>query len=239
MSNNQFVIPAGILGIALILSAGVGAWAFFAVRSLDNTLSVTGSAKVAITADIAKWSVSVTRSAYESTLPSVTAQVQADAKQVVTFMKNAGIIEDKISVSPISSYAEYSQDANAPKRYTIRQDVRIESNDPNKVKQMSQDISSLTLKGLILEIGTPEYYVSTLPDIRVSLLGKAVEDARARAKSVADATGQKVGKLKSAASGVVQVLAPNSIDVSDYGSYDLSSINKEVMVTARAVFFVQ
>lgn len=237
--KNQFIVPAAVLGGALILSACVGAWAFFAVRSLDNTLSVTGSAKVAISADVAKWSVSVTRSAYEATLPSVTARVQADTKEVVAFMKNAGIAEDKISVSPIASFAEYSQDANAPKRYTIRQDVRIESNDPKQVKQMSQDISSLTGKGLILEIGTPEYYVSTLPDIRVSLMGKAVEDARARATSIAEATGQKVGKLKSAASGVVQVLAPNSIDVSDYGSYDLASIDKEVMVTARAIFFVQ
>jgi hypothetical protein len=48
-----------------------------------------------------------------------------------------------------------------------------------------------------------------------------------------------VGRLKSASSGVVQVLAPNSIDVSDYGSYDLQTIDKEVMLTARAVFFVR
>ena len=57
--------------------------------------------------------------------------------------------------------------------------------------------------------------------------------------SIASSTGQTVGKLKSASSGVVQVMQPNSTDVSDYGSYDTSTIEKEVSVTARAVFFVR
>jgi hypothetical protein len=32
------------------------------------------------------------------------------------------------------------------------------------------------------------------------------------------------------------VLVPNSVDVSDYGSYDTSSIEKEIMVTVHPVF---
>jgi hypothetical protein len=35
------------------------------------------------------------------------------------------------------------------------------------------------------------------------------------------------------------VLAPNSIDVSDYGQYDTSSVEKEVMITVRTTFQVQ
>jgi hypothetical protein len=34
----------------------------------------------------------------------------------------------------------------------------------------------------------------------------------------------------------VQVLKVNSTDVSDYGAYDTSTIEKEVMVTITAVF---
>lgn len=73
----------------------------------------------------------------------------------------------------------------------------------------------------------------------MSLLGAAVSDAKARAEQIAGATKQKVGKLKSAQSGVVQVLRSNSIDVADYGMYDTSTIEKEVMVTVRATFLVQ
>ena len=81
-----------------------------------------------------------------------------------------------------------------------------------------------------------EYYISSLPELRVSLLGEAVKDAESRANSLAEASGKRVGKLKSASSGVVQVLSTNSTDISDYGSYDTSQINKQVMVTVKASF---
>ena len=73
----------------------------------------------------------------------------------------------------------------------------------------------------------------------MALIGKAVQDAKARAESIAKSTGQSVGALKSASSGVVQVMAPNSVDISDYGSYDTSTIDKQIMVTARATFFLK
>ena len=45
-----------------------------------------------------------------------------------------------------------------------------------------------------------------------------------------------IGTLRSASSGVVQVLPQGGIEISDYGSYDTQSMNKEVMVTVRATF---
>jgi hypothetical protein len=78
-----------------------------------------------------------------------------------------------------------------------------------------------------------------LSDLRVSLLGDALKDAKARANEIARASNQNIGKLKSASSGVVQVLAPNSTDTSDYGTYDTSTINKDISVTVRATFVVR
>ena len=121
----------------------------------------------------------------------------------------------------------------------MHEQVTVNSDDVALIDKLSKDIASLAGKGIIVSANQPEYYVSTLPDIRVALIGKAVEDAKARAESIAKSTGQSVGALKSAASGVVQVMAPNSVDVSDYGSYDTSTIDKKVMVTARATFFLK
>jgi hypothetical protein len=45
-----------------------------------------------------------------------------------------------------------------------------------------------------------------------------------------------VGALRSASSGVVQVLPEGGVEISDYGTYDTQNINKEVMVTVRADF---
>jgi hypothetical protein len=84
-----------------------------------------------------------------------------------------------------------------------------------------------------------EYTYSKLPELRVSLLKDAMTDARARANSIASSDGKGVGALTSASIGVVQVLSPSSTSVEDYGAYDTSSIEKEVMVTVRASFQVR
>jgi hypothetical protein len=81
-----------------------------------------------------------------------------------------------------------------------------------------------------------EYSYTKLPELRVSLLSDAVKDAKARAAKLAESSGKKVDVLKSASVGVVQVLPVNSVDVSDYGTYDTSKIDKDVMVTVKAAF---
>jgi hypothetical protein len=72
--------------------------------------------------------------------------------------------------------------------------------------------------------------------MRVKLLTEAVKDATLRANAIAENSGRGVGELRNAVGGVVQVLPAGGIEVSDYGSYDTVSLNKEVMVTTRATF---
>ncbi len=55
--------PAGVLAIGFIVAALIGAYAFYSVRSLSNTLTVTGSATATSTADTGKLTVTVSRSA--------------------------------------------------------------------------------------------------------------------------------------------------------------------------------
>lgn len=71
------------------------------------------------------------------------------------------------------------------------------------------------------------------------MLSDAIKDAKARAEKIAGSSGKRVGIIKSASAGVVQVLSPNSIDISDYGTYDTSSIEKEIMVTVKALFTIR
>jgi len=233
------VWAAFTLGLCLIAAAAVGAYAFYRVHTLDNTLSVTGSATEDAVSDSAKWTVSLSRSAYEDSIAAAQTRVTADAKQVMAFFSKAGISDDKITTSPIFVDQEYSSDANAPRRYTVRTDVSIQSDNPQLVQKLSKDINTLAAQGIVISAQTPQYFISSLPDLRVSLIGKAVTDAKARAEQIAKATGRTVGALQSASGGVVQVLSPDSVDVADYGSYDTSTINKTVMVTARATFYLR
>lgn len=239
--KNQFVPLGVLLGIAIIIAVGVGAWAAIAIKNASNTLSVTGSAQIAATADVAKWTITATRSAGEGATTAVGAQVSADAKKIQNYLTSNGVAADAITLGVMHTDQDYSYNktAGTPNSYIIRQDITVASSSPAIIKSLAQGISTLAGQGVAFTTQDPQYYVSNLPDIRVSLMKAAVDDAKARAEQIVKSTGQSVGRLQSASSGVVQVMAPNSSDVSDYGTYDTSTIDKQVMVTVRATFFVQ
>ena len=71
------------------------------------------------------------------------------------------------------------------------------------------------------------------------MLAKATEDAKQRATSMANSTGNKIGFMRSAKMGVFQITSVTSTDVSDYGENDTSSLDKKVMAVLTASFAIE
>lgn len=237
---NQPFVPATLsLGLFVFLGFAVFSYSFYSARGGQGVLSVTGSAKTEVKADSAKWTLSVYRSAYQDGLQSAYLSVASDIAGVKAYFKQQGIAEESITQNTVTADQDWSGSQNGPTRYNVHQEITIESSDVDKVQTLSQNVGVFFSRGYSVSPRQPEYYVSTLPDLRVQLLGKAIADAKARAEEIAKSGNTSVGKLQSASSGVVQVLAPNSTNVEDYGSYDTSTVQKEVSVTARASFGVR
>lgn len=229
-------VPAAIISIAFVLSAIIAGYTFYSIRSLDNSLSVTGSAKEGVKADTAKWSITVNKIAYEGGVSNAYTEVSSNLAKVKAFLLKNGVKAEEVSISPIFS-DDYWGKENV-RQINVRQVITVSTSEVNRIKTISENTTVLAEQGVIFSPSSPEYYISNLPQLRVSLIGKAVTDAQARAASIAKSTGQHVGSLKSASSGVVQVMQSNSNDVSDYGQYDTSTIEKDVMVSVRATFGV-
>ncbi|MFA6314809.1 MAG: SIMPL domain-containing protein [Candidatus Paceibacterota bacterium] len=235
-----FVLPALVIGLAILLSSFVGAATFLKARSLDDALSVTGSAKMRVTADSVKWSFNISRRVTEYTLQSGYSNMAKDLTAVKNFLSQNGLKEEQITIAPIYMEEMYKDpNSSGPREITLRQSIMVQSTDVAGITSLAKSTEILTTTGIFLSSFSPEYFYSKLAELRVSLLSDAIKDAKARANEIAKSSGQSVGSLKSASSGVVQVLAPNSVEVDSYGSYDTSSIEKDVMVTVRAVFFVK
>ncbi len=239
MQKNTYIIPSIIIGVAMILAVVVGAFTFIASRSFDNTLSVTGSTSKKVVADRATWSMSLSRQAAEFDLSTAYAGVARDLITAKKFLISNGILESAITVTPAMANQQYRSDQSGPRQFEVRQTISVESNDPSAIDRLSKATDALTSQGMIISVDQPQYFYSKLSELRVSLLGAAITDARDRAEQIAKSAKTSVGALKAASSGVVQVLSPTSIDVSDYGQYDTSSIDKNIMVTVRATFFVK
>ncbi len=239
IEKHRNLYASGALGIAIVLSTIIGAWTHYSVRALDFALSVTGSAKQQVTSDQAKWVTTTSRTTRESQVKAGYQQMSQDLAIVKKFFKAEGIDEKDLTISPIFMDQVYKQNDGGEKEFSLRQTIEYNSTDVAKVTAMSKLVSNIIDQGVLISTQSLEYSYSKLAELRVSLLSNAVKDAKERAQSIAKETGRGVGALRSAASGVVQVLPLNSVDVSDYGMYDTGSIEKVVMVTVKASFAVK
>lgn len=239
--KERLILLPIIMGACLIISATIGAYAYYNKDSNDS-LSVTGSASKEVVSDSAKFSGNFSRIVKISALKSGYNQIAEDLKIVKAFLKEQGIDDKNVTISTVfmnENYNYKSDGSQSEKEYNLMQQVEVSSSDIDKITTLAQQTQNLINKEVVFSTNPVEYYYTKLPELRVSLLSDAIKDAKARASKMAEATGKSIGGLKSAASGVVQVLPSNSLEVSDYGTYDTSKINKNVMVTVRAAFGIK
>lgn len=235
-NSNKIIYFAIILGICLIISASIGSFTFYKVRSPEDTLSVTGSVREKVTSDLAKWTANFSRTVSAEDLKAGYQMMKNDQRLVLNFFEDNGFTEEDITISPIFMEQLYMYDPNAPKENLLRQTVEIQSTDVDKITYMAKNNQELIDQGVIFAIQSLEYYYSKLPELRIELIPDAINDAKLRAQKIAEGSGKTIGVIKSATLGVVQVLPVNSTEVSDWGTYDTSTIEKEVMIPVTVIF---
>ena len=238
-SRSITVIAASLI-MALAVGGGlVKVGAGFAART-DNGITVTGSAKTTATADNAVWTLNVALSS--QLVADAVRKVGADVDAVSTYLTNGGIPADALTLGAVSSYAnEEWQNGNNTGRilsYRASRDITVRTSDVQLVYKLSQGIGSLLQNGVNVNNYGPQYYISTLSDLRPQLLEDAMKDAKTRAVAITKAVGGSVGAVQSVRSGVFQVTTPDSTMVSDGGAYDTSTIEKTVTSTVSVTFAV-
>ena len=238
-SRSITVIAASLI-MALAVGGGlVKVGAGFAART-DNGITVTGSAKTTATADNAVWTLNVALSS--QLVADAVRKVGADVDAVSAYLTKGGIPADALTLGAVSSYAnEEWQNGNNTGRilsYRASRDITVRTKDVQLVYKLSQGIGSLLQNGVNVNNYGPQYYISTLSDLRPQLLEDAMKDAKTRAVAITKAVGGSVGAVQSVKSGVFQVTTPDSTMVSDGGAYDTSTIEKTVTSTVSVTFAV-
>jgi hypothetical protein len=238
-SRSITVIAASLI-MALAVGGGlVKVGAGFAART-DNGITVTGSAKTTATADNVVWTLNVALSS--PLVADAVRKVGADVDSVSEYLTKGGIPASALTLGAVSTYAnEEWQNGNNTGRilsYRASRDITVRTSDVQLVYKLSQGIGSLLQSGVNVNNYGPQYYISTLPDLRPQLLEEAMKDAKTRAVAITKAVGGSVGAVQSVKSGVFQVTTPDSTMVSDGGAYDTSTIEKTVTSTVSVTFAV-
>ena len=241
---------AGIvaLGVAasVVLSTALAARAYRG-RAVDasrriETLDVKGLARQRIMSDVAVWRIDVKGEG--ETLQASFAALEKGLGGIRAFLNERSFEEGEIVIGAIRTETHYARDGDGRRTrdvtgYTLQRSVSVTSGALERVATAAGKVTELIREGILVVSQPPEYYYSRVADLKIALMGMASEDARARADAIARKAGCRVGAVRDARMGVLQVTRPHSMDVSSYGVYDTSTIAKDVRAVVSLTFQIE
>jgi hypothetical protein len=202
-------------------------------RGKNDVITVTGSAKKRITSDYVIWDVSVT--AQKPSAQEASQQLSGWDKRMQSFFTSEGVKPSELVVQPISTQTVTDQSSNIT-GYQLVRSYEVRSSRVAAIADVAQHTSTLLAAGVPLAAQPVQYVYTRLPSVRPELLAAATKDAQRRAKVLVDSTGGQLGGVRGVDVGVFQVTSPNSTDVSDYGVYDTSTLQKDVTAVVNVTF---
>lgn len=235
--SQPLVAAFTILVIGMAGIAWYGTQALYKIRLANDTIEVTGSAKEAVVADTGRLTIALETKSGLSDQETAATRLQAGVDAITMYLTEQGLTEFETPAGSVMPSYIYPQNAESIQTgYQLNRSVVVRSSDVAKLGDLANNTGPLNGSGYTVSIYGLELTYSKLDEMRVSLLTEAIKDATDRANAIATNSGRGVGQLRNAVGGVVQVLPAGGVDISDYGSYDTQSLNKEVMVTVRATF---
>jgi hypothetical protein len=246
MQKNGLSSLGLLLALGLIISSYLGASAFKEVRLSDKSIKVKGFAEQHITSNSALWNGSLRATAKDSV--SAYQALEASKKRFLTYLQGNGIPKDQITFNSVNIQSinkrVYTGDGESYETseidsYQLTLPFSFSSSDVAKTDRIARESTSLIAEGVFIDSYAPQYFYNELDSIKVNLLGEATKNAKARAEQLASNSGSKVGRLFSANQGVFQITPLLSTDVSDYGSYDTSTIEKSVKAVVTIEFGIE
>jgi hypothetical protein len=229
-----------IFSIALVVAASVLGYQVKQVGGGRETISVKGLAEKPIKADRAEWRVQIQVKGDSNS--DALARLRRERPRLDEFLAKAGFDGAAISESNESVEPNYEQvegrngNLRAVQQGNIaRQSLTISTTDIERVIAASKAIVQFESDGHPVSYGEPQYLVSNLEEVKMSLIAAAMQNSRTRAAEFAKNGDVEVGRMRSASQGAFYILAADADqDVSDWGgSYDKSTVEKiaRVVVT--------
>jgi hypothetical protein len=190
-----------ILGVCLVIGLGLLGFllgnALIQFKQSDRTVTVKGLSEREYEADIVIWPIQFTTVGNE--LEDLYSAIDQSAESIQTFLQNAGIKQEEITVSTPAivdkSAQQYGNESTLLFRYTASQSVTVYSENIKAVRTVMGKLSELGKQGIVLTGET------RLNDVKPDMIEEATKKAREVAKKFALDSKSKLGKIKSASQG--------------------------------------
>lgn len=242
---NKNILAIAIASLGFVIGLALLGSAIKNRNKSDNTISVTGLGTKKFTSDLITWDGNFTRNSFE--LQSAYNELSADRKIISDYLISKGIKADEMvfSAVDIQKMYNYSNDSygNSTRTfagYQLSQRVSIESTEVAKIENISRNITEIINRGIEFTSSTPNYFYTKLSEVKQQMIADATKDAKQRAEKIAENAGAKLGNLKKANMGVIQITAPNSTEEYSWGgTYNTASKEKEASITIKLEYNVR
>lgn len=219
------------LALGLVSAALVGAHALTRIKLSHQTIEVKGYAEKRVTSDWAVWMA--TFSVRTPALADGYRTLSEQRTRVLAFLESQGLSAKGVAMAAVDVVTEHRRDEKGEETdevtgYRLTQGLSVSTGDVLLVEQVSRESSALLGEGIEFQSDAPAYDCTKLDDLKLAMLGEATRNARQRAETLTSGSGGRVGALASASQGVFQITPVHSTEVSDYGKYDTSTIEKAV-----------
>lgn len=216
-------------------------------------ITVSGTSERFVTSDRATLSLNLTIDDSSISNDAGVKKITDARDTLIKFLVNYGIDAKEIDVQPMSSVPmctlrdKNSWDTCLGKKYTeYLLNINVASDDVVKIKDLSLNINNYInnqlgsyFQNVNLNVNNTQYFYKKLSTIKTEMLNEATKNAFERAEAIAESTGNHAGNVITASQGVFQITSKDSVDASDYGSYDTSTVEKKITAVTRVSFKVK
>lgn len=232
---NILILSGALVVVALILAS-----AYSSRYKQTQTISVTGLGEESFTSDLIVWRANFSNRGTD--LKAISAKMNENRTRIKNYLVSKGVNVNDIVFSSVdiskefaSNYDNYGNyQGSVFTGYLLSQTIRIESKEVDKIEKISREVTELIDQNIELTSYDPDYYYTKLAELKLKMIENATLDAKTRAEKIAINAGAKLGNLRNASMGVIQITAKNSSE--DYtwgGSFNTSSKLKTASITIR------
>jgi uncharacterized protein len=215
--ENKSLLKSIIVSLALLVGLFLlGLFIFKGLKTFsdkDRVVTVKGLAEMNMTATSA--SIGLNFSFSGDNLQNIIKQTEAKKTAIIDYLTNKGYSKDDIGISNIgvtdrqkyydTEYRNGQEIQVKIDRYTIRQNLTIQSKDVKETEDKSAQIElDLVSKDLTATMST-SYTFPELNSIKPQLIAASTKNARVAGEQFANDSQAKLGKIKTASQGQITI----------------------------------
>ncbi|MBN1472163.1 MAG: SIMPL domain-containing protein [Syntrophaceae bacterium] len=224
--NRIVIIAALIIGICFLMGIAIGGYFIgkggTRFKSDTRTVTVKGLVEKVVKADQSIWVLRFRRASED--IKDAQTKISTDRDAGIAFLKKQGFKDEEISRQPTRTIdklaREYDQNqATERYRYVVTSSLVVTTPSIDLVIKALGETEELLKSGVVLDgqdegTANPRYIITKFNELRPQLLAEATKNARMTAQQFASDSGARVGKIRSANQGNIQIFGSDGNDES-------------------------